>query len=400
MLPGLKTLLSPLSVRQFREQYWRQRHYVARARHSVLGELAKEFEDFDVYRLLDRQSGTVQAWFTTLEGAFRGTEIPKTAAYAAYDAGVTLYLPQNEAPAVAEWQLRLARELGHSQENPTCSIFAARRGAGTRCHFDTLENFTFQLRGTKRWRVLANRHVQAPLDNWVTGLEAPFEMDLYCDLPFPKDIPEEAETVELRPGDVLYLPRGYWHTAQASDDSVSLFLGFPATPCVDLVLNALRSHLLRHALWRQNFIEADADPYWETEARNQMTDLLHALKSEVAELSAKDVIGWASESAPINSDTVFRRNPIATIRVQSPHGKSTQEAQAVVVVHRGFYSREFSLPIKNRLAPLCRWIAQQKGSFPLAKVVARARSLPKDIVYDLLRRLCRCGFLQVCSDSA
>src|SRR5262249_9568345 len=266
MLPGLKTLLAPIRVKQFCEEYWRQRYYIARSPRGLLRALAKELEDFDVYRLLDRHSGLVQAWFSTIEGEFRATEIPKAAGYAAYDAGVTLYLRQDAAPALTEWQRRLARELGHSQAALTCSVFAARRGAGTRCHFDTLENFTIQLRGTKRWRVLPNRHARAPLDNWVTGYETPIEMDLYCDVPLPKEMPGTTDTVELQPGDVLYLPRGSWHAVEASEDAVCLFLGFPVTPNVDLILNALRSRLLQNAIWRENFIDAGAGPAWERAA--------------------------------------------------------------------------------------------------------------------------------------
>lgn len=335
------------------------RHKCARQR-GLVRELAKELEDFNVYQFLGRHSGSVQAWFTTVEGAFRAAEIPKTAGYAAYDAGVTLYLRQTEAPALAEWQQLLARELGHSRGSLTCSVFVAKRGAGTRCHFDTLENFTIQLQGTKRWRVLPNRHVQAPLENWVTGQEAPSEMSLYCDLPLPEDMPGEAETIELRQGDVLFVPRGYWHTAEASDDSISLFLGFPVTPCVDLVLNALRSHLLRSPLWRENFIDAAAGPSWETAARSQMAELLRALQAEVTELTAEEVIGWGAELASTSGQTLFRRNPIATLQVRLPLENGASEAHATVVVH--------------------------------------TRSLPGEMVHSLLRHLCICGFLHVCQD--
>jgi len=290
MLPGLKTLLQPLNVKRFQEQYWRQRHYVSRARGKLVQKLAKELEDFNVYGLLEHHSGPVQAWFTTVEGGFRAAEIPRMAGQAAYDAGVTLYLRLIDVPAIAEWQLRLARELGHSPEGLTCSVFAGKRGASTRCHFDTLENFTIQLQGTKLWRLLPNRHVKAPLENWVTGYELTAEMGLYCKVPMPKDMPSQAEKIELRPGDILYVPRGYWHSAEASGDSVSLFLGFPATPCVDLILNALRSRLIRNALWRENFIDASAGHQWKDQARWQMAELLRALKADVSTLTADDIV--------------------------------------------------------------------------------------------------------------
>jgi ribosomal protein L16 Arg81 hydroxylase len=294
MLPGLKTLLQPLDPRQFREQFWQQRHYVARARRNLLAQLAKELEDFNVDRLLVHHSGVVQAWVSTPEGGFNAAEIPREAGPVAYEAGATLYLRLIDVPALAEWQRRLARELGHSPQGLTCSIFAAKRGSGTRCHFDTLENFTIQLRGAKTWRLHPNGHVKAPLENWVTGYELTAEMELYCRVPMPKDMPGRAEKIELRPGDILYLPRGYWHSAAASGDSVSLFLGFPATPCVDFVLNALRSRLIRSARWRESVIDANAGPQWRRQARRQVQELLGTLAADVNKLTTDDIVTGAS----------------------------------------------------------------------------------------------------------
>jgi ribosomal protein L16 Arg81 hydroxylase len=290
MLPGLNTLLQPLGLRQFRQQFWHQHHYVARARRNLLVQLARELEDFDVERLLARHSGVVQAWVSTPERGFNAAEIPREAGPVAYDAGATLYLRLIDVPALAGWQSRLARELGHSPQGLTCSVFAAKRGAGTRCHFDTLENFTIQLQGTKTWHLLPNRHVKAPLENWVTGDELTAEMELYCKTPMPKDMPGRAKRIELQPGDVLYLPRGYWHSAAASRDSLSLFLGFPVTPCVDFILNALRSRLIRSAPWRESFIDPNAGPQWRMQARRQVQELLGTLAADVSQLTTDDIV--------------------------------------------------------------------------------------------------------------
>jgi hypothetical protein len=392
MRSGLKKLLAPLSLKQFREEYWQRRHYVARSPRGLLQALATELEGFDVQRLLERQTASIQAWFSTLEGEFRAVEVSRAAGTAAFEAGATLYLPQTGVPALMAWQKRLARDLGHSQASLTCSVFAARRGAGTRCHFDTLENFTIQLRGTKRWHVLPNRHLQAPLDNWVTGDDTTPEMDLYCDGPLPKDMPGAAESIELQPGDVLYVPRGYWHSVEASEDSVSLFLGFPVTPAVDLVLNTLRSRLLQDAMWRENFIDASAGPAFEPGARAQMSKLLDALKMEVAELSVENVIGWNADPPAIDAAAVFHRNPIATLHVHAPH---PDEPRATILVHRGLYSRQRILAFDRQLLPLCRWIARRRTSFSLTDCNIDLKNVPAESLRELLRHLVRCGLLHV-----
>ena len=290
MLPGLGTLLDPLDLQRFRDEYWHRRHYAARAKQGLVKQLSKELEGFDVHRLLQRHSGPVQTWSKTTRGAFAAAEVTASAASAAYDAGVTLYLHQLDVPALTQWQRRLARELGHSQEDVTCSVFAAKQGAGTRCHFDSLENFTVQLQGTKTWHVSPNRHVKSPLENWVTGTEVPGELRRYCESPLPADMPKRRTTLELRPGDILYVPRGYWHSTEGSADSLSLFLGFSVTPCLDRILSALRSRLLRNASWRENFIDAAAGREWEKRAKRQVADLLSSLQTDITELTADDVM--------------------------------------------------------------------------------------------------------------
>lgn len=292
MLPALQTLLNPLGVDEFREAYWRKRYYVARSRRGLLRALARELEDFDVEALLRGRTEMVQAWFGTSRGGFRAEEMSPTEGYGAYEAGATLYCRVEHTTALHAWQRRLARELGHCREGLTCSVFAARRGAGTTCHYDALENFTIQLRGRKTWRLSPSDRVAAPLENWVVGHALTPEMRRYCRRPMPRRMPGRVRRVELVPGDMLYVPRGYWHSTEASSDSVSLFLGFPATPSVDLVLGALRARLIAGVAWRESFIDGSAGGAWNRRARAQVDALVTELKADVARFSTKDVLTW------------------------------------------------------------------------------------------------------------
>lgn len=301
-LPGLRALLRPLDPARFFERHWQQQHYVARAGQALVGKLANELEGFDLHRLLDQHADLVQAWFGTAGGAYRSATISTTAAHAAYESGVTLYLHRLRISAVAKWQQRLARELGHAPTLVTCSLFAAKRGAGTRCHFDSLENFTVQLQGRKTWHIAPNDHVALPLQNWITGTEVPQELALYAAARLPRDMPQPAATVMLRPGDVLYVPRGHWHSADATQDSLSLFLGFAANPAVDVVLAAIRARLLKEAAWRRNFIDGGANRSWRNHSLRQVTELLHGLESSIAGLDPEEVI-----AAPARTKVTPRR---------------------------------------------------------------------------------------------
>ncbi|GGX08432.1 cupin domain-containing protein [Streptomyces noursei] len=87
--------------------------------------------------------------------------------------------------------------------------WTAREGFGT--HWDDHDVVVVQIDGAKRWRLFGQTRV-APM---------------YKDTEEPEEPPKEpvAELV-LRPGDILYLPRGTWHAVSASEGEHSLHLTF------------------------------------------------------------------------------------------------------------------------------------------------------------------------------
>lgn len=107
--------------------------------------------------------------------------------------------------------------------------FAARVGANLYCsfggiqafasHCDTHEVFAIHCAGEKRWRVYANR-ADNPLDT-LDGPDAQARIDA-AKGPVLMD-------VTLRPGEVLYIPRGYFHDALASS-AESLHLSLSVAP--------------------------------------------------------------------------------------------------------------------------------------------------------------------------
>ncbi|KAG8466389.1 hypothetical protein KFE25_002145 [Diacronema lutheri] len=79
-------------------------------------------------------------------------------------------------------------------------------------HFDDVEVFVLQLEGAKRWRLYTRPNDAAAPGACVTTEFAPDALG------------EPTAELELRPGDVLYLPRGVVHQAVSLDDSHSLHL--------------------------------------------------------------------------------------------------------------------------------------------------------------------------------
>ncbi|MEV5239681.1 cupin domain-containing protein [Streptomyces cinnamoneus] len=82
-------------------------------------------------------------------------------------------------------------------------------------HFDDQEVIVVQLSGRKRWRYYPPTRTAALLNDVVRP---------------PKPVGEPYADVVLEEGDVLFLPRGWWHGASAGEGTHSLHLTYAAIP--------------------------------------------------------------------------------------------------------------------------------------------------------------------------
>lgn len=154
--------------------------------------------------------------------------------------GYTLIINQlqRRIPAIAELATAIERAIGHrSQVNMYCS-WPEQQGFDQ--HHDDHEVFILQVEGTKRW-VVSEETYKYPLDKY---------NNVSVDTGEPKG-PPYIET-ELRPGDVLYIPRGHWHYAVAGDEpSLHLTLGVTCRTGV-YWLKWLADELMDEEEWRRN----------------------------------------------------------------------------------------------------------------------------------------------------
>jgi 50S ribosomal protein L16 3-hydroxylase len=105
-------------------------------------------------------------------------------------------------------------------------------------HFDPEEVFVFQTLGTKRFQLRENTQHPLPLAGQLpTRLEADAERT-----------PIVEHT--LGPGDALYIPSGWWHHAEATEESISISAGVLTPTFVD-ALQFIAAELARDPRWRQ-----------------------------------------------------------------------------------------------------------------------------------------------------
>lgn len=107
----------------------------------------------------------------------------------------------------------------------SCNMYCSwQRVAGYASHFDTMDVIAIQIEGEKLWNIYEGRFPQATFSPGIRPSDFSVEQT-------NRMKGRIAQQVTMRPGDILYLPRGVYHDALATD-TASLHLSFGASPLV------------------------------------------------------------------------------------------------------------------------------------------------------------------------
>ena len=180
-------------------------------------------------RLLDKSEFTASGGF----GAEVTDQVDSAAVLAAFAAGNTLVLQGLHRlwPPLIHFVGDLVRELGHPVQVNCYVTPAASQGFSP--HYDVHDVFVVQIAGTKRWSIHSPVHVH-PLNNQPWSDRRSAVEDHASNTP-------ELDIV-LEPGDVLYLPRGWIHSAQAlGDTTVHLTIGVASYNDYDLAHQVVKA---------------------------------------------------------------------------------------------------------------------------------------------------------------
>ncbi|KAB8332156.1 cupin [Scytonema tolypothrichoides VB-61278] len=156
---------------------------------------------------------------------------------------------------------------------------------GFSSHYDTHEVFILQIDGTKQWYVFRDT-IKYPLPEQKSSSFSPPEGEAYL-------------SCTLKPGDVLYIPRGHWHYAVAVDEpSLHLTLGVHCKTGVNF-LEWLVNELRQQEEWRKSMplrVETEA-------VENYVDSLIEKLSKHIDHSNLSDdymnyLDGLGKASAP------------------------------------------------------------------------------------------------------
>ncbi len=246
-------------------------------------------------------------------------------------------------------------------------------------HYDHDLNFQILMRGTKRWRMQANAHIETPLESHHI-LTAPKD-ELYAHmLPLPREFSDPISLV-MEPGSCLFFPAGCWHEVESVGPTFAVNIVIDPPRMHEIVAKALENVLAANSRYRgfalgmlgdgsPPLLQAHAMEEFER-VRKACLEALESIGPEDASVALEEGrYRWSSEHAERRLETAEDD----AVRVSSSTG------------------RHFELD--HRFRPLLERLVRVQGSFDLPQLCASAPQVRAEemlaVVLDLVGR----GFLE------
>lgn len=222
-----EALIAPLSASEFKSTVWPAGLHVSHDPKPGLDALLAqpELRDIESFCAIGNDGGIHVNY--TREQRFR-IELNADPADAVrqFHAGNTIQILDLKTDEIRRWHRALDAALGLIPGTTVVNGFTSLRGKGIPWHWDSQEVFIVQVRGRKLWHVAANEYVEWPTVNGMPTESPSREMAFQLKSPTqPIREPEHWQSVEMQPGSVMYMPRGYWHKVEQNlEESLHLVL--------------------------------------------------------------------------------------------------------------------------------------------------------------------------------
>lgn len=288
----LKRLLHPLEMSEFLSLYQMNQPFVIHHDPSELRELRNLSHLSSLDKLLNSWPTTVSAHLPDLRDEASSIEVNTKDARSLFNNGMGLLFndANRYSEILEEWVQNLRKELGLSALTYGRSlIYATPDGKGTAPHFDQNINFVLQLHGSKVWTLAPNHSVINPTVRHTMGQAPDPELLGQLAASLPQEMPDEVVSFELKPGSLLFVPRGVWHSTQACGDALALNFTFSPPTWSDLFLSALRSKLNEVPEWRET-ADGVSDEERCFEAEKKFDYLLTTLIHDLPHWRAQDIL--------------------------------------------------------------------------------------------------------------
>jgi len=379
--------VSPFSATEFRAQYYGTRPVHIRRndghRESLLN--WRRFNEVlaitpywteDTLKVFFKSRGALRENYCDTTDLRPGASAPVNPAKVKALLGLGASLVANHVhrvcPEVAAVAGMLEREFG---ARVSANVYCSFKGVQAfKTHFDLHDVFAVQTEGEKVWRVYES-HADTPvlplppgdeIEKWLTESRGRLLFEAH-----------------MKPGDILYLPRGQYHDALTGSQA-SLHVSFGVSPATGLALFKL---LENAAAQESEFRAYLPDARRESELRERLTRLADRIAMLAKSPAfAIDVLNHQRELARATADYGLpAQAPVAWYSV-ARRAQLVRRDEGFAVVFDG---GEIALGATH---PTVRWILQQK-LFSLEDAIARQSGIDRQELRRDIERLVAAGII-------
>ena len=401
MVPGsngsiLGALVAPVPVQQFLHDHWPERVFHA---HGPLARLPALFSSPELlsFRAL---ASRYQGWLGFGRGAqgARMVSVQQVNPMHLYEMGLSVYLPDiaPNVPGAEAFLRQLEADLGIATGSAHITVWASPKDDGAPTHFDGEDVFSIQLTGTKRFEVAPMKEYAFPAGAQFGPEASPYD-EMYPQLKngFPEAVEAEFRAVDMKPGSVLFVPRGTWHRTTAENDSFAISIGIRPPSVMDVFLEQLRYVLLQSPEWRRPLYGAHGDVIQRQQALDRAAKVLAGAPDAVQAISTFDLAPppEADRLKNIQRTARFQREPRTRIAFAQGDG-----AEILVVKS---WSRDageqdtLKLNVPPQFSPTFRWLAEAKVAFCAGELADRFPEVPFEQHQKVLDVLTRAKYLRM-----
>ncbi len=297
---NLTELIKPITTEDFFKSYWPHSHLFIPAAKGKLKAIFDIQQLHDIENLVETRSLKVRACLPDYDDEYSSIHLDPQDALKAYRNSMTLVFDsmQTQNSVISQSLDQIRRDLGlvTGGENDLCKArsiaYATPSGGGTRLHFDANANFIIQISGSKQWILAPNTSVQNPTERFTTGsLEMSAALEKQCHDVLLDEPPEDAIEINMEPGCVLFVPRGYWHATTTFEDSLSLNFTFSQPTWADVFTKSLQEFLLTSSDWRELADGlSSSDKNRKAQALSRFEVLVKKLSTELPALSGTKLL--------------------------------------------------------------------------------------------------------------
>ncbi|MES1174578.1 MAG: cupin-like domain-containing protein [Myxococcales bacterium] len=289
------------------------------------------------------------------------------------------------------------------------SAFVNAPGSGLALHHDRFDQLLFQIRGSKRFRYLANRYVEQPSVQFTPFATAPLEWAQSYRHGFPRStqalLEEQLETVELEPGSVIFMPGGLWHTtAEQPDHALSVVVSVRAPSRLDVALNLIRYYAAQSPAWREPAYHGWAsEPELAEPEQRAFAQLFSELGERIKHLPTGDAFAALSlDSFNKGTLTEYPQGARFARFMRLPNASATFEEDAALgklrcTVKGGAFNRppvETVLAFEAQAQAIVEWVQHTDRAFSTSEICDRFDDFQTNEILGLLEGLARAGLIR------